>query len=514
MNTILNRLGLTRTLSGVGSGTWLSGQGATVSAVSPIDGKPFAKVRCADASEYDRISRTAAEAFLKWRAVPAPRRGEIVRKIGMALRSAKADLGALITLEVGKIRDEAEGEVQEMIDMADFAVGQSRMLYGLTMHSERPGHRMFEQWHPLGPVGVITAFNFPAAVWSWNSLIALITGNTVIWKPSSKALVTAAAITAIVWRVLSENGLPDGIVNLVSGNRDEVGKKLLQDTGIPLVSATGSVAMGREAARTVSRRLGKTILELGGNNAVIVTANADLNLAVRAIVFGAVGTAGQRCTTTRRAIVHESIFDALSRALIHAYRQICIGDPRKPETLMGPLIDSAAVERMQKTLQKIQAQGGRILCGGKKLSGGIFDAGTYVVPCICEANPDMSVVAEETFAPILYLMPYSTLDQAISIQNAVPQGLSSAIFTNDLLEAETFLGCAGSDCGIANVNAGTSGAEIGGAFGGEKHTGGGREAGSDAWKAYMRRQTCVVNASGSLPLSQGIRFQLDSSESQ
>ena len=514
MNTLLNRLDLTGTLSGVGSGNWFSGAGSAVAAISPIDGRTFAKVRCADADEYDRISRTACEAFLKWRMVPAPRRGEIVRNIGTALRRAKADLGALITLETGKIRAEAEGEVQEMIDMADFAVGQSRMLYGLTMHSERPGHRMYEQWYPLGPIGVITAFNFPGAVWSWNALIALITGNTVIWKPSSKALVAAAAITAIVWRVLRENGLPDGIVNLVSGNRDEVGKRLLQDSGVPLVSATGSVAMGREAARIVSRRLGKTILELGGNNAVIVTANADLNLALRAIVFGAVGTAGQRCTTTRRAIVHESILDALSGALVHAYRQICIGDPRESETRMGPLIDAAAVDRMQAALQVVQAQGGRILYGGEKLSGGIFDAGTYVVPCICEAVPDMPIVAEETFAPILYLMPYSTLDQAIALQNAVPQGLSSAIFTNDLLEAETFLGCAGSDCGIANVNAGTSGAEIGGAFGGEKHTGGGREAGSDAWKAYMRRQTCVINASGSLPLSQGIRFQVDSSESQ
>ncbi|MDD3081872.1 MAG: aldehyde dehydrogenase family protein [Desulfobacterales bacterium] len=514
MRTLLNRLGLTETLSGVGSGAWLPGQGSVVSAVSPIDGGTFARVRCADANEYDRISGSASEAFMKWRTVPAPRRGEIVRNIGTALRRAKADLGALITLETGKIRAEAEGEVQEMIDMADFAVGQSRMLYGLTMHSERPDHRMYEQWHPLGPVGVITAFNFPAAVWSWNALIALIAGNTVVWKPSSKALVAAAAIVNIAWRVLRENGLPDGIVNLVSGDRNQVGKRLLQDPGIPLVSATGSVAMGREVAGIVSRRLGKTILELGGNNAVIVTASADLNLAVRAIVFGAVGTAGQRCTTTRRAIVHESIFDVLSRALIHVYRQICIGDPRESETLMGPLIDTAAVDRMQAALQIAQAQGGRILYGGKKLSGGIFDAGTYVAPCICKADPQMSIVAEETFAPILYLMPYSSLDQAIAIQNAVPQGLSSAIFSNDLLETEAFLGCKGSDCGIANVNAGTSGAEIGGAFGGEKHTGGGREAGSDAWKAYMRRQTCVINASGKLPLAQGIRFQIDSQESR
>ncbi|MBN1833476.1 MAG: aldehyde dehydrogenase family protein [Deltaproteobacteria bacterium] len=512
MQKLLSRLGLTETLSGVGSGTWLPGQGCEVAAVSPINDKPFATVKCAAAREYDQIADQATEAFLKWRMIPAPKRGEIVRRIGLALRQAKEDLGALISLEVGKIRSEAEGEVQEMIDMADFAVGQSRMLYGLTMHSERPGHRMYEQWHPLGPVGVITAFNFPAAVWSWNALIALIAGNTVVWKPSSKALVTAAAIVNIVWKVLRENDLPDGIVNLAAGNRNDVGKRLLQDTRIPLVSATGSVAMGRQVARSVSERLGKTILELGGNNAVIVTKSADPDLAVRAIVFGAVGTAGQRCTTTRRAIIHESVFEALSRSLIQAYQQVRIGDPRKPETLMGPLIDKAAVDRMQDALKVVRNQGGRILYGGKKLSGEIFDAGTYVSPCICEAGPQMPIVGEETFAPILYLIRYSTLDQAIVIHNSVPQGLSSAIFSNDLLEAETFLSCAGSDCGIANVNVGTSGAEIGGAFGGEKQTGGGREAGSDAWKAYMRRQTCTINASGMLPLAQGIRFQVDPQE--
>jgi aldehyde dehydrogenase (NAD+) len=409
---------------------------------------------------------------------------------------------------MGKIKAEGDGEVQEMIDIADFAVGQSRMLYGKTMHSERPGHRMYEQWHPLGPVGVITAFNFPAAVWSWNTLIALAAGDTVIWKPSSKAPLTAVALTGLLWSVLEENGMPPGICNLVVGGRDAVGEAMLHDRRIPLVSATGSVGMGRHVAKVVGGRLGRTILELGGNNGVIVTAKADLELAVRGIVFGAVGTAGQRCTSIRRAIVHRDVYPRFAEALAGAYRQVRVGNPLEEGVLMGPLIDREAVAVMQKALDRAVQQGGKVIFGGEVLSGGIFDAGTYVAPCICEANPDMAVTREETFAPILYLMVYDELEEAIAAHNAVPQGLSSAIFTDDLREAERFLSHEGSDCGIANVNIGTSGAEIGGAFGGEKETGGGREAGSDAWKAYMRRQTCTVNWSGEMPLAQGIRFDL------
>ena len=441
--------------------------------------------------------------------MPAPKRGEIVRQIGDALRKHKKDLGALVSVETGKIRAEGEGEVQEMIDIADFAVGQSRMLYGLSLHSERFEHRMYEQWHPLGPVGVITAFNFPVAVWSWNALIALVAGDTVVWKPSSKAALTAIAVMKIVWPVLQANGLPEGIANLVIGGRDEVGDALVRDRRIPLISATGSVRMGRHIARVVAERLGRTILELGGNNAIIVAPSADLGLAVRAIVFGAVGTAGQRCTTTRRLIVHESIYDTLTEAIIKVYRQIPIGDPLKEGVLMGPLIDPAATAAMQDALQELKRQGGRVLYGGEVLSGGIYDAGTYVTPCICEARADYPIVAQETFAPILYLIKYRSIDEAIEYQNAVPQGLSSAIFTRDLQESEIFLSQRGSDCGIANVNIGTSGAEIGGAFGGEKDTGGGRESGSDAWKAYMRRQTCTVNWSDELPLAQGITFDID-----
>jgi aldehyde dehydrogenase (NAD+) len=431
-----------------------------------------------------------------------------VRRIGDALRRHKKDLGALVSLEVGKIRVEGEGEVQEMIDIADFAVGQSRMLYGLSMHSERPGHRMFEQWHPLGPVGVITAFNFPVAVWAWNAMLALVAGDTVIWKPSSKAFLSAAAVMKIVWKVLQENGLPEGILNIVIGNRRQVGENLIKDRRIPLISATGSVAMGRHVARTVASRLGKSLLELGGNNGIVVTPAADLELAVKAILFGAVGTAGQRCTTTRRVIVHHKMFQRLSKALIHAYGQVRIGSPLEEGILMGPMIDKEAVSAMQEALARIKEQGGRILYGGDLLSGGIYDAGTYVTPCICEMPQEALIVQEETFAPILYLIRYEMLEEAVRIHNGVPQGLSSAIFTNDLREAETFLSAAGSDCGIANVNVGTSGAEIGGAFGGEKDTGGGRESGSDSWKAYMRRQTSTINGSGQMPLAQGIRFDL------
>ncbi|MGD0234923.1 MAG: aldehyde dehydrogenase family protein, partial [Syntrophorhabdales bacterium] len=429
-------------------------------------------------------------------------------QIGNALRERKKELGALVSLEMGKIRAEGEGEVQEMIDIADFAVGQSRMLYGLTMHSERPLHRMYEQWHPLGPVGVITAFNFPVAVWAWNAMLALIAGDTVIWKPSSKVPVSAIAASKIAWGVMKEHGLPEGILNIVVGKGGDVGEALISDRRIPLISFTGSVRMGRHIGEAVKMRLGRTLLELGGNNAIIVTPSADLGLAVRAIAFGAVGTAGQRCTSTRRVIVHRSIYPALTDALVKAYKQVPIGNPLEEGTLMGPLIDREAVISMQAALQELKKQGGHVLYGGDVLSGGLFDAGTYVTPCLCEATADLPVIQEETFAPILYLIRYETIDEAIRYHNGVPQGLSSAIFTNDVREAEEFLSHRGSDCGIANVNIGTSGAEIGGAFGGEKDTGGGRESGSDSWKAYMRRQTCTINWSKELPLAQGISFDV------
>ena len=508
MQTIRETFELDAVQSGAYSGEWLACNGFVAACRSPIDGREIGRIRTATRDEYEEVLRRTVAAFREWRAWPAPRRGEVVRRMGMALRAYKTELGALVSREVGKIRAEGEGEVQEMIDIADLAVGQARMLYGLTMHSERPGHRMYEQWHPLGPVGVVTAFNFPVAPWSWNAMIALAAGDTVVWKPSSKAALCAVAVMKILAPVLKEVDAPDGVLSLIVGGRDEVGEALLHDPRVPLISATGSVAMGRHVAQTVGARLGRTILELGGNNAIIVTPDADLDLAVRAIVFGAVGTAGQRCTTTRRIIVHESLSEPLQAALIKAYAQVPIGDPLEDGILMGPLIDRAAVAGMQTALEKIRTQGGKVLYGGEVLSGGIYDAGTYVRPCICEAHADMPIIREETFAPILYLLPYRDLREAVALHNAVPQGLSSAIFTNDLRESEYFLSAEGSDCGIANVNIGTSGAEIGGAFGGEKDTGGGREAGSDVWKAYMRRQTCTTNWSGEMPLAQGIKFDL------
>jgi aldehyde dehydrogenase (NAD+) len=486
--------------------TWLECKGEILKSVSPIDGQILGMVRQASAADYEKVAIRASAAFKEWRMIPAPKRGDIVRQIGNEVRARKQELSTLVSLEVGKIRAEAEGEVQEMIDICDFAVGQSRMLYGLSMHSERPRHRMYEQYHPLGPIGVITAFNFPVAVWSWNAMIGLVAGDTVVWKPSSKAALTALATAKIISSVLQKNDLPEGILNVVIGSRNEVGEKLLADRRLPLISATGSVAIGRHVGQVVASRLGKSLLELGGNNAVIVSSKADLDLAVRAILFGAVGTAGQRCTTIRRIIAHKEIFDHLSEALIQAYKQLVIGNPLKNGVLVGPLIDVQAVEDMQRALEEIKSQGGRVLYGGEILSGGIYDVGTYVVPCICEVRNDYPVVQEETFSPILYLIPYETLEEAIHYQNNVPQGLSSAIFTNDLYESEIFLSHAGSDCGIANVNIGTSGAEIGGAFGGEKDTGGGRESGSDAWKIYMRRQTCTINWSREMPLAQGIEF--------
>jgi aldehyde dehydrogenase (NAD+) len=508
MEEILRKFNLLEEQSGAGTGSWLPPGDQVLESISPVDGRVLGKICSATKDDYDYVARKAAQAFEKWRTVPAPRRGEIVRQLGNAFREHKADLGALVSMEMGKIRAEGEGEVQEMIDMADFAVGQSRMLYGLSMHSERPFHRMYEQWHPLGPVGVITAFNFPVAVWAWNAKLALIAGDTVIWKPSSKVPLSAIAVTKIAWEVLKRNELPEGILNIVVGSGETVGEPLIRDPMVPLISFTGSVRMGRHVGEAVKARLGRTLLELGGNNAVIVTPSADLELAVPAILFAAVGTAGQRCTSTRRVIVFESIYPAFSRSLIGAYKQVTIGNPLEKATHMGPLVDRDAMNAMQAALREATKQGGRILYGGDVLSGEGFESVTYVTPCICEASADMKIVREETFAPILYLIRCATIEEAIRYHNSVPQGLSSSIFTNNVKEAELFLSSKGSDCGIANVNVGTSGAEIGGAFGGEKETGGGREAGSDAWKLYMRRQTCTINWSKELTLAQGIHFDV------
>jgi len=496
-------------VGGAGSGSEIWGHGDPLRRFSPIDLRPLSVVRWASVQDYRDIVDRTATAFGVWRMVPAPKRGEIVRQIGTVLRWHKRDLAEVVCREVGKTRAEAEGEVQEMIDMADFAVGLSRMLYGVTMPSERPGHRIYEQWHPLGPVGVITAFNFPLAVWAWNAFVALVCGDTVIWKPSSKAALSAVAVMKLIWPVLKRNDLPDGLLNLVVGSGPSIGEAMIHDRRIPLVSATGSVRMGRQVAAALGNRLGRTILELGGNNAVIVTPSADLDLAVRAVAFGAIGTAGQRCTTIRRVLVHADSFDDFSASLARSYQQLRIGNPLEDGVHMGPLIDAEAVNAMQDALQQLKDQGGSIIYGGQVLLGGIFDSGTYVTPCIAEARADMPIVREETFAPILYLIRFSTMEEAVAALKAVPQGLSSAIFTNHLLEAEAFLSAGGSDCGIANVNTGTSGAEIGGAFGGEKDSGGGREAGSDAWKAYMRRQTVTINWSRKLPLAQGIEFNVD-----
>ncbi len=485
---------------------WLACRDHAIESVSPIDGRVLAQVCTASESDYEEVAARAWEAFSTWRLIPAPGRGEIVRQIRSRLRISKQELAQLITLENGKILAEAEGEVQEMIDICDFAIGLSRMLYGFTMPSERPGHRLYEQWHPLGPIGVITAFNFPMAVWAWNAIIALVAGDTVVWKPSCKAPLCALAVSRITGEILKENGLPDGVLNVLIGEGGTVGERLIADPRMRLISATGSVAMGRRVGRVVMERLGRPLLELGGNNGVIVTPSADLRLAMRAILFGAVGTAGQRCTTIRRLIVQESVYDDVMDRLVRAYKQVRIGNPLEKRTIMGPLIDRDAVFAMQGALDAIREQGGRIRYGGDVLSGGLFDAGTYVTPCIAEADPGLPIITEETFAPLLYVMKYRHLEEAIEIHNGVPQGLASSIFTNDLREAERFLSQAGSDCGIANVNLSTSGAEIGGAFGGEKDTGGGRESGSDSWKAYRRRQTNTINWSGEMPLAQGIEF--------
>jgi len=485
--------------AGVFAGTW-GGSGAVLEKYSPIDGSLLGKVRQATPEDYELAVTAAHKAFLAWRDVPAPKRGEVVRQLGNALRELKTELGQLVSLEAGKILPEGGGEVQEMIDICDFATGLSRQLHGLTIASERPGHRMMEQWQPLGVVGIISAFNFPVAVWAWNSALAAACGDATLWKPSEKTPLTAIACIKIAEKVCRANGVDPAIFSLVIGDGPTVGELLTNDRRIPLVSATGSTRMGRRVGEVVAQRFGRSLLELGGNNAIIVAPSADLKLAKRAIVFGAVGTAGQRCTSTRRIIVHESIKAKFTAALIAAYQQLPIGSPLESGNLVGPLIDAAAVGAMQQSIADLKKQGGKVLFGGGRLEG------NYVTPCIAEAKNWWPVVQHETFAPILYVMGYKTLDEAIAMQNGVPQGLSSAIFTTDLREAEQFLSARGSDCGIANVNIGTSGAEIGGAFGGEKETGGGRESGSDAWKTYMRRQTVTINYSDALPLAQGIKF--------
>ncbi|OUW20574.1 MAG: aldehyde dehydrogenase family protein [bacterium TMED161] len=473
--------------------------------INPSNGDQIASVyKCSD-QDYEKVVKYSSEAFKEWRKVPAPERGQLIFEMGNKLREHKDALGSLVSLEMGKIKAEGDGEVQEMIDIADFAVGLSRQLYGLTMHSERPDHRMYEQWHPIGNVGIISAFNFPVAVWAWNSFIAAICGNISIWKPSEKTPLTAIAVQNICNQVLKENNLK-GIFNLVVGTGDEIGKKLVNDNRIPLISATGSTRMGKTVAQDVAKRLGKTILELGGNNAIIVDETASMNLVVPAIVFGAVGTAGQRCTSTRRIIAHSSIMDDLASKLVSAYSQVKIGDPLDANTLMGPLIDQMAIDNYKNAIDKAKEEGGEVLCGGNPIQ---FNNGFFVEPTIIKVESDFEIVKEETFAPILYIMSYNNLEEAIDIHNDVPQGLSSAIFTNNVINSERFLSARGSDCGIANVNIGTSGAEIGGAFGGEKETGGGRESGSDSWKAYMRRQTNTINWSHDLPLAQGIKFDLE-----
>lgn len=483
--------------------------GEQLNVFSPVNGNLIAPVFKAPLEDYEKVIQTAEKAFLLWREIPAPRRGEIVRQIGLRIREYKEPLGALISYEMGKSIQEGLGEVQEMVDICDFAVGQSRMLYGSTIHSERPRHRMYDQYHPLGIVGIVTAFNFPIAVWAWNAMIAAVCGDVALWKPSSKVPLTAIAVQKILARVLEENDLPEGIFSLVIGEGSTIGETMLKDRRIPLISFTGSVATGRHAAETVAKRLGKTLLELGGNNAIILTGDADLKLAIPAAVFGAVGTAGQRCTTTRRLIIHASLYERVKDALLKAYRSLQIGDPLDETNHVGPLIDKETVSLFMKALEKIKEQGGNTIYGGEVLSGQGYESGCYVRPAIVEAENHYPIVQEETFAPILYLIRYEgDVSNAIALQNDVRQGLSSSIFTDSVRESEEFLSHWGSDCGIANVNIGTSGAEIGGAFGGEKETGGGRESGSDAWKTYMRRQTVTINFGTDLPLAQGIKFEL------
>jgi L-aminoadipate-semialdehyde dehydrogenase len=504
VHSVLRSLGLGENNRGIGGVTGIeSPGGAEIASINPATGLPIARVRMGSVDDYGRIAEASREVFERWKRVPAPRRGEVIRHLGQALREKKSELGLLVTLETGKIRSEGEGEVQEMIDMCDFAVGLSRQLHGLTIASERANHRMIEQWHPLGPVGIITAFNFPVAVWAWNAALAAVCGDSTVWKPSPEAPLTAMAVQNLAHRVAEANGFP-GLFAVCVGEA-EIGRAMAADRRFPLVSATGSCRMGSAVGQAVAGRLGRSLLELGGNNAVIVSPKADFDLALRAVAFSAVGTAGQRCTSLRRLILHESIADRFLARLKAVYASIKIGDPSEDDVLMGPLINERAVEAMMRALEGAKAQGGTILQGGKRLDR----PGFFVEPTIVWAEPAMPIVAEETFAPILYAMTYHDLDEALAIQNGVDQGLASAIFTDSVVESERFLSSEGSDCGIANVNIGTSGAEIGGAFGGEKDTGGGREAGSDAWKAYMRRQTCTINGGKELPLAQGVKFEID-----
>ena len=506
MSQILKKLGIKEISMGscVGGDEWVDNNSSNyIESFNPTNGDLLGKVQLCNEDDYEKVIEASNKAFVEWRMVPAPIRGQLILEMANELRNKKDDLGNLVALEMGKIKAEGDGEVQEMIDIADFAVGLSRQLYGLTMHSERPEHRMYEQWHPLGNVGIISAFNFPVAVWAWNAFIAAICGNISIWKPSSKTPLCAIAVQNICNEVLNRNGYK-GIFNLIIGRGSVIGEKFINDNRVPLISATGSTAMGKKVAKAVGSRLGKTILELGGNNAIIVDESANMDLVVPGIVFGSVGTAGQRCTSTRRIIVHSSIYDKLVDKLINAYKQVRIGDPLKEDTLMGPLIDSKAIDDFNQALVQVKKEGGEILYGGNIVQGD----GCFVEPTIVKAENHYQIVQDETFAPILYVMKYDTLDEAIDLHNSVPQGLSSSIFTNSIINSETFLSHKGSDCGIANVNIGTSGAEIGGAFGGEKETGGGRESGSDAWKAYMRRQTNTINWSKELPLAQGIKFDL------
>ncbi len=506
---ILKELNVSALSNGVSTGSdWLKTKGSVIESFSPVDGKLIASVTAATEEDYNKAIVKAQEAYKVWKTVPAPKRGEIVRQFGDALRLHKDALGKLVSYEMGKSLQEGWGEVQEMIDICDFAVGQSRQLYGLTMHSERAIHRMYEQYHPLGIVGIISAFNFPVAVWSWNTALAWICGDVCVWKPSEKTPITAVACQHIIANVLKENNLPEGISNLVIGDAS-IGQLLSNDKRVPLISATGSTRMGKAVSEAVARRLGRSLLELGGNNAIIITPSAELKVVVPGAVFGAVGTCGQRCTTTRRLIIHESIFDKVRDAIVKAYGQLKIGDPLDINNHVGPLMDKMAVDTYLAALDKAKAEGCIPVVEGGVLTGDAYASGCYVKPAIFEAKNEYNIVQTETFAPILYLIKYSgSVEEAIEIQNGVPQGLSSAIMTNDLKDAEKFLSASGSDCGIANVNIGTSGAEIGGAFGGEKETGGGRESGSDAWKVYMRRQTNTINYSDSLPLAQGIKFDL------
>ncbi|PIQ23148.1 aldehyde dehydrogenase family protein [bacterium (Candidatus Blackallbacteria) CG17_big_fil_post_rev_8_21_14_2_50_48_46] len=507
---LLTSLGIEKLSSPCSTGlNWFGNTESQIESVSPVDAKVIGNIGKASPSDYETLIQTAEKAKGPWASMPAPKRGEIVRQIGNALREAKEDLGMLVSYEMGKSYQEGLGEVQEMIDICDFAVGLSRQLYGLTMHSERPNHRMYEQWHPLGVVGIISAFNFPVAVWAWNSMIAAVCGDVSIWKPSEKTPLTAVACFHIMAKVLKDNHVPEGVMNLIVGDVHPIGETLIADPRVALISATGSTRMGKRVGEVVGGRLGKAILELGGNNAIILTPDADLKMALPAIVFGAVGTCGQRCTSTRRLIIHDSIYAKVKEIILNAYQGLKIGNPLDQDNHVGPLIDQDAVEIMQKALQAVKAQGGEVVYGGQRLEGPGFESGCYVMPAVAEVKPEMEIVQNETFAPILYLTRYSgDVTEAIAIQNQVKQGLSSAIFTTNMRESERFLSCMGSDCGIANVNIGTSGAEIGGAFGGEKETGGGRESGSDAWKAYMRRQTNTINYGSDLPLAQGIKFDI------